>query len=56
MTTWNCDDGNGNNLGQGMTYDRAIRLAQAHADETGLACLVYSDDDDDSQVISPRAA
>lgn len=55
MTNWNCDDGHGDNLGQGMTYKRAIRCAQAHADATGLACLVYSDDDD-SEVISPRSA
>ncbi len=55
MTNWNCDDGHGDTLGQGMTYDSAIRRAQAHADATGLACIVYSDDDD-SEVISPRAA
>jgi len=40
---WNCDDGHGNNIAQGLTRERACKIAQEHADKTGLACLVYKD-------------
>lgn len=40
--TYNVDDGHGTNLCGGITYDAAMRIAQDHADQTGLACLVWS--------------
>ena len=57
MTNWNCDDGYGNNIAQGLTEEAAAKRAQEHADATGNACLVYADDDEgtegDGYIVTP---
>ena len=43
-TNYSVDDGNGTNLCGGLTLVNALVAAKNHANETGLACLVYGED------------
>jgi hypothetical protein len=42
MNIYSVDDGHGTNICGGCSYEGALRIAQEHADRTGLACLVYA--------------
>lgn len=46
MITWSVDDADSNQVSTGMDEQTARRLAQEHADKTGLPTMLYSSDPD----------